>query len=807
MKLHSEKREIEVSGFANTGESFGITTSPMMFKILSDKMYSDKISAVIREYCCNAYDSHITAGTHNRPFEVHLPNRFEPYFSVRDYGTGLSEREIFEVYTQYGMSTKSDSNSFIGALGLGSKSAFAYVDQYTVESYYNGEKKTYNGFLGEDGSPKMIKISEEPTDEPNGVRVHLFVEVNDFSSFAEKAKKIFFRFPVLPIITGASIELEKVNYVIEGPNYKVREASNHNSYSYYSRGDTSCYAIQGVVAYPIKVEYMSEAKLTDIQKTILNNMSVDIVFDIGELDIAPSREELSYDKRTQANIVKALDKIIAHAPSQAVKLLEEAKTEWEVRSKYYELMRSGNSISHFLRGLIKDNVKWKGKNIDQNGFKVYTYDRKKAVSSHLELFKKDFEEWDQGSLNKAIEENDITKYGTCTVFSKMFFEHPTSKRYQPFSSSELTIPARPDVRVVLIDTEKVEYRLKRFIQHNFHNENCEVYVFKVKPENHDKIIDQLGGYDSIIYTSELEEPPVASKTSTASKSEVVECYEVKGWDDYSNPPLNLERASYDATQGGIYIMMYSKQIVARDAEFDYDLLKSGGGLSSKYSNLIKEAYNLGLLKDVKVFAFNSSKGKFLKDDPNWISIYDFIKEKTNEVMDKDKELLTSVALNQSLSENSKSYTEIVEVFHILSKLEFKKSNSKMNKYLQQIGKIIRDVNAYAGRSIKDYDLTKDMKVYYKQFKPEILDFFNEAHTHLKSRKSVVDADKITKAAEKMDKSILESYPLLSFILDGKTLVGSLYGTSHAEADRNIKELEHYINLCDASPSLVKELKN
>ena len=42
--------------------AFTIRTSAKAFKVLSDNLYSDKITAVIRELSCNAYDSHVQAG-------------------------------------------------------------------------------------------------------------------------------------------------------------------------------------------------------------------------------------------------------------------------------------------------------------------------------------------------------------------------------------------------------------------------------------------------------------------------------------------------------------------------------------------------------------------------------------------------------------------------------------------------------------------------------------------------------------------------------------------------------------------------
>ena len=119
MKLAVDVNEVVLSNVGATGE-FRIRNSAKAFKILSDGLYSNKIRAIVRELSCNALDSHIGAGKPNVPFEVHLPTVLEPWFAVRDFGLGLDGDQVTNIYTTYFESTKTDSNAFIGALGLSS---------------------------------------------------------------------------------------------------------------------------------------------------------------------------------------------------------------------------------------------------------------------------------------------------------------------------------------------------------------------------------------------------------------------------------------------------------------------------------------------------------------------------------------------------------------------------------------------------------------------------------------------------------------------------------------------------------------
>lgn len=231
-------REVETGGIASV-TSFSIQATGKAFKILSDGMYSDKPAAVIRELSCNALDSHVAAGSADTPFEVHLPSEIEPWFSVKDFGTGLSDADVLKLYTTYFQSTKTQSNDFIGALGLGSKSPFSYVDSFTVTSRFNGKRRIYTAFIDAAGIPSIARMNVENTDEPNGLEVSMPVEAKDFRVFMDRARKVLERFSPVPLMTGQQLVIEAPTYTATGDGWRLRD------------GGLGCYAIQGAVAYPL----------------------------------------------------------------------------------------------------------------------------------------------------------------------------------------------------------------------------------------------------------------------------------------------------------------------------------------------------------------------------------------------------------------------------------------------------------------------------------------------------------------------------------------------------------------------------
>ena len=289
------QNEAIISNVGEIGE-FRIRNSAKAFGILSSGLYANKIRAVIRELSCNAVDSHVAAGKRDTPFDVHLPTQLEPWFSVRDYGLGLDHESVTNIYTTYFESTKTTSNELIGGLGLGSKSPFAYTDNFTVTANYNGSKRIYTAFINDAGVPSIAKMSDHDTAEPNGVEVKFSVNDRyDFSKFHNEAAYVFRTFSLRPVVPG--FEFSDIKYVekdiIPGVHYTDGREST---------------AIMGNVPYPIAMPN-AEENLGSLNALL--GCGLDMHFAIGEIDFQASREGLSYVPATIAAIKKKLEAVNA----------------------------------------------------------------------------------------------------------------------------------------------------------------------------------------------------------------------------------------------------------------------------------------------------------------------------------------------------------------------------------------------------------------------------------------------------------------------------------------------------------------
>ena len=318
--IYLEKSPKVETNVEQDSQSFKIAMNSKTFRLLSDTLYSDKIKAVIRELSCNAYDAHVEANNLTKPFEVNLPSIINQEFSIRDYGTGLSEKDLTTLYLTYGESTKDNpnnkkSNELIGCFGIGSKSPFAYVDMFNVTSFYNGSKNTYTIFLDE-GIPKCIKIHSAKTKEENGLKISFNVEEKDVNTFKEKAEQVFKYFQMKPNL-NMEINISKDVYDID-----------NEEFSYSSKGNNGrIYALQGNIAYPVDEDFL-------IDKFKLTFETIVLKFNIGEFSFAPSREALSYDEKTIKIISERVLKVKSIILDKAIKDILSSNSKAEYHTKY-----------------------------------------------------------------------------------------------------------------------------------------------------------------------------------------------------------------------------------------------------------------------------------------------------------------------------------------------------------------------------------------------------------------------------------------------------------------------------------------
>jgi hypothetical protein len=320
MIITSEKKDVQVGGDFQT-QQFSILASAKAFDILTSKIYTNKVKAVIREISTNAWDSHQDAGNPD-PFDVHLPTSLEPWFSVRDYGTGISPEQMMTLYTEFFRSTRTESNDFCGALGIGRVAPLSMADSFVVTSWFNGQKRVYSAYKDENDCPQFALLATDDSDEPNGVEVSVAVSTDQVYEFTEEAVDVYKFFDNIPNINIREVA-DRASSAFDHFNIRTNDFATSTKW-----GNINC--VMGNVGYSVSYK--------DIEHPF-NDMELNLYFNIGELSFTPGRESLSFDKKTKEAVIAKLDLLKEKVSEVVQQQINDCKNYYEAKCLYDSINR------------------------------------------------------------------------------------------------------------------------------------------------------------------------------------------------------------------------------------------------------------------------------------------------------------------------------------------------------------------------------------------------------------------------------------------------------------------------------------
>ena len=601
MKITNSSHTIE-RGSLGQESKFTIRANSRAFSILSSNLYTNKIAAVIRELSANAIDSHVAANTTHIPFDVHLPNTLEPWFSVTDYGTGLTHDQVMDIYTTYFASSKTDSNDYIGALGLGSKSPFAYTSAYDVTSIHNGVMNSYVMFIGEDGSPSVAHMGSTPTTSRNGVSVKLPVKNTDFNDFLINAIDIYTWFKFKPCVTGNnSYSIKEYKELMSGTGWKL-----YDRYGIRSKASV----LMGNVLYPIKSEHFPK------YNSFLPYYFFVIDFNIGELDVSASREELSYDDATINMIEIKLEHILKEILVVVEKELSVCKTLWDARLYMVELYKNGvtSNLFHALNNMKvstqKFLPKWNGIVIDI------------LSSSFADRIEIDASWFPDNKIPNISEFIKSTLYKMSDHYGRNYFRISTHSKF------------------IKKDTFDITNRLKESSRNSSEN----LYVLDVSENDFQIIMDKLGNPPYIL-SSTLAKP---ERKKIEFKGHLytgkAPSYYVKSEQKWSNwgPEKYLDQSmkEFYVTIEGATPVKFNKS--SSDDKWNTVELVH-------FKNLINLSKQMGIIpKDTEIYGINKTNTKKIIDNPNYTEIYDFIKTAFTKIVTDNSSTLEEILYNEKV---------------------------------------------------------------------------------------------------------------------------------------------------------------
>lgn len=319
MKLNTHSSIENNTSFSS--KSFGLEQTPFFFKILSSSLYERKEEAVLRELSANALDAHNMSGKKDTPIEILLPNELSPELIVKDYGEGMSLLSLENNFTVYGFSTKRFDNANVGGFGMGCKSPFALSDSFTVESTHEGITTKIACYLDE-GHPKFSVFSSVRTDNPSGTTVRVPVtNKENHSNLIQAAQSIFFFWEVQPEIKGAKVT-ENLSKYLEYQDDTLTVLNRHAPiipYSIipYSIGSGLDHVSIGPFYYSLPSNLKTKINATETLREIYhlnlngNRLSYILKFNIGELELSPSRERIEDTQENYNTIFSKLSDLVS----------------------------------------------------------------------------------------------------------------------------------------------------------------------------------------------------------------------------------------------------------------------------------------------------------------------------------------------------------------------------------------------------------------------------------------------------------------------------------------------------------------
>lgn len=309
----------------------GIDTNNLDFitSLLTTNLYSQPIQSFIRETVANGWDSHVEAGTTDKPVIIRIfkDDKNQVHIAVRDYGTGLSPERFNEVYLNVGSSTKRLSNNYIGMFGIGRFSALSVSNIVYLTNYYNG---VCNKFLMYKDAGKICidKVFESVTTEDNGLEVEVNTERNEYSIY----DKISLGIQKLTFYNNVYVDDPENILSSDMKSFNNRKIKEFRTFKVCNQNDIDNSLLMGNVLYPINSGIISK------WFPGITNLPVAIKCNIGDVDITPSRETLLYSQRT----IDAINRICKETLDEIKEICNTTfKSNFKTIEDYYQFVENG----------------------------------------------------------------------------------------------------------------------------------------------------------------------------------------------------------------------------------------------------------------------------------------------------------------------------------------------------------------------------------------------------------------------------------------------------------------------------------
>jgi len=327
---------------------FGIGDARFIQQVLRSDVYSNKPRIIIQEYLSNARDAHREANKAFTPVEIKLPTPNDNELTIRDYGLGVSPERFETVFVQYGTSTKRDSDRQTGGFGIGAKSAWAYTDEYFVTSWtQEGNimmERRYRCYVANDGwCYGDLEYENVNNKAEQGTQISLTIKDEDCQKFLDTFHNVTYFWGFRPTVLNTTFKYLQWDELARGDSWTL--------YDHYNGIRNGAVAIIDGIPYPVMPEELGE--LSDKEKELCR-LPIHFHADTGEVNIALSRESLTYNEKTISYLKGKLNEVLVDMSNQIENDLKNCENFWLAQTSWYE------NYANTTVGSIIKHVMWRG---------------------------------------------------------------------------------------------------------------------------------------------------------------------------------------------------------------------------------------------------------------------------------------------------------------------------------------------------------------------------------------------------------------------------------------------------------------
>jgi hypothetical protein len=449
MKLTNTAFNIETEGTTEQGD-FGIKDMGFVLELLRNKIYSNIPLAVCREYVCNARDAHREAGKPERPIEITLPTMLEPTYKVRDFGKSISPENMVDIFIQYGASTKRTTNKLTGGFGIGCKVFFGYTDSFTINTFIDGTKRSYQAVIDETKCGKLHLMAVTPSSEENGLEIVGTIKNKDHEQFGRWTNLVCKHWDVKPIIKNA-VEANfqwqvKNDIVLEGTNWTAVKTNR------YAHRDPEIVLIVDGIEYEFDLASLENYK--KLMPGVSGDIKIFLTFKTGQISLSANREQIELNDRSKTSITKQLKVIAKEIEDKFSETLALAPTYLEANLKLHEIKNS--ILTHSDKVFTWNAIPLHGQLVVLDRGRVKWFARESGEGKELKL-----------RISKTEDNKLLFSKDAVYCVTKNPFDNTTHL------GAKAIFNAKPDIKILYIAYFPDESEIK-----NLHLDNLDLLKFE-----------------------------------------------------------------------------------------------------------------------------------------------------------------------------------------------------------------------------------------------------------------------------------------------------------------------------------------